>query len=91
MEIDLKDGCVIDTIFELASFSDGFANTATHMMGYLVHKLIKAGRIKEIPPAKMIKMLVESLERDTYSKYRVLLEECGCSSYLSVVQFDDKK
>ena len=84
MEIDLKDGCVIDTIFVLANFSNGFANTA-------IHKLIKAGRMKEIPPAKMIEMLVESLEHKTYSKYIVLPEECGCSSCMSVVQFDDKK
>ena len=91
MEIDLNDGCVIDTFFELANFSNGFANSAAHMMGYLVHKLIKAGKMKEIASGKMIEMLIESLERKTYLNYRLLLEECGCSLCVSVVQFDDKR
>lgn len=89
MNKNLNDESLMSVFFELANFSNGFANSASHMTGYLVSEILKIGMKSGAKKEKTMGELVASLEHETYKKYRALLEECGCSACTSVIHFDD--
>ena len=75
--------------FDLTNLANGFANQSAHMIGYLVREVLQDAESQGISPEITLDNLVASLEKQSYSMYRRILQECGCEACEAVIAFDD--
>ena len=83
-DVDLKRA-----FFDLTNLVNSFANQSAHMIGYLVREVLKVAESQGISPEMTLNNLVASLEKQSYSMYRRILQGCGCEACEAVLAFGD--
>ena len=81
---------VAKELFDLASLSNGFANAAAHMTGYIVREVLQAGEKVGVPPERSLDDLVAACDALQSEMYSTLLEVCNCDDCTAVLEFDER-
>lgn len=79
---------VAQELYDLASLSNGFANAAAHMTGYIVREVLQAGEKVGVPPERSLDDLVAACGAQLYEMYSTLLDVCRCDDCTAVLDFD---
>lgn len=81
---------VAQVLIDLASLSNGFANAAAHMTGYIVREVLESGEKVGVPSERSLDDLVEACDAKLYTAYINVLESCMCEECMAVVNYDER-